>query len=40
MELLEQEAAAGHGRAEDYPKKRLFRILRSLIAPAVSPGRS
>jgi SOS-response transcriptional repressor LexA len=34
IELLEQEAAAGHGRAvEDYPEKRLFQIPRSLIAP-------
>jgi phage repressor protein C with HTH and peptisase S24 domain len=34
IELLEQEAAAGHGReAEDYAGKQLFQIPRSIIAP-------
>jgi SOS-response transcriptional repressor LexA len=34
IELLEQEAAAGHGKAvEDYPQKWVFQIPRSLIAP-------
>jgi SOS-response transcriptional repressor LexA len=34
IELLEQEAAAGHGReAEDYPEKRFFQIPCSFIAP-------
>jgi phage repressor protein C with HTH and peptisase S24 domain len=34
IELLDQEAAAGHGReAEDYAEKRLFQIPRSLLAP-------
>jgi phage repressor protein C with HTH and peptisase S24 domain len=34
IELVDQEAAAGHGRAaEDYTGKRLFQIPRSFIAP-------
>lgn len=34
IELLEQEAAAGHGReAEEYASKRLLRLPLSLIAP-------
>ncbi|AEF86139.1 putative peptidase, S24 family [Treponema primitia ZAS-2] len=32
IELLDQEAAAGHGRAvEEYPQKRVFQIPRNLI---------
>jgi phage repressor protein C with HTH and peptisase S24 domain len=34
IELLDQEAAAGHGReAESYAEKRYFQIPRALIAP-------
>jgi SOS-response transcriptional repressor LexA len=34
IELLDQQAAAGHGReAEDYAEKRLFQLPRSLISP-------
>jgi SOS-response transcriptional repressor LexA len=34
IELLEREAAAGHGReVEDYAEKRYFQIPRTLIAP-------
>jgi SOS-response transcriptional repressor LexA len=34
IELLEQEAAAGHGRdVEDYPDRCAFQVPRSLIAP-------
>jgi SOS-response transcriptional repressor LexA len=34
IELLEQEAAAGHGRdAAEYPEKRGFQVPRSLISP-------
>jgi SOS-response transcriptional repressor LexA len=34
IELLDQQASAGHGReAEDYAEKRLFQIPRSLLAP-------
>jgi SOS-response transcriptional repressor LexA len=34
IELLEQEAAAGHGiDVEDYAEKRVFQVPRSLIAP-------
>ena len=34
IELLEQEAAAGHGReAEAYPEKKYFQILHSIIRP-------
>jgi SOS-response transcriptional repressor LexA len=34
IELLEQEAAAGHGRdAVDYPEKRTFQVPLSLISP-------
>jgi SOS-response transcriptional repressor LexA len=34
IELLDQEAAAGHGRdVEDYPERRGFQIPRSLIGP-------
>jgi SOS-response transcriptional repressor LexA len=34
IELLDQEAAAGHGRdVEDYPERRYFQVPASLIAP-------
>ena len=34
IELLEQEAAAGHGRdVQDYPERRFFQVPAALIAP-------